>query len=118
MVDYKKDTKEEVVIDWVMAFGLVLYLGVVSYLVFSFLFSGGAFENPANIEKFWTYVILGIVSSFVMFIAKLENFMTVFFGFRKTLPKNVTNFLNFFDVFIHEPRYSVINKIAGKRVWW
>lgn len=113
-----KETKKTVVGDWISSIALASYLSFVSYLVFSFLTAGGALENPDNIQKFWTYVILGIVSTLVMFIAKLENFISVFFNVKKYVSKSVSNILEAFDVFIHEPRYSVFNEIFKKTPWW
>ena len=78
MVNFNKDDKKNASLDFVSSITLGIYLAFVGYLVFSFLTVGGALENPANSQKFWTYMILAISTAFVLFLAKLENFLTAF----------------------------------------
>ena len=117
MVGFAKEDKKTVALYLVSIFVLIIYLTFIGILSFNFLTNGGALEDSRNKDKFTIYLVLAIVSTLLLFVAKFENFLSVFFNIGKILGSKTKDILDGFDAFVHETQYSLISR-TFKNSWW
>jgi len=117
MAEVFKEDKKTVAMDFLGTIILIMYLVAVGYIVFGFLSAGRALENPDNIKKFWTYLVLGIISVLLIFASKFENLIMVYLNLKSRLDSAIINFFEAFDTFVHQTRDSILENYFGK-LWW